>query len=52
MLTSDQSLVDLSYMVRWNIRNLKQYAYQLKDPQATVREVAEAAMRASVAEVR
>jgi membrane protease subunit HflK len=51
MLTSDQSLVDLSYMVRWNIRNLKQYAYQLKDPQATVREVAEAAMRSSVAEV-
>jgi len=52
MLTGDQSLVDLSYIVRWNIRNLKQYTYQLQDPKGTVIEVAEAAMRASVAEVK
>jgi len=51
MLTSDQNLVDLSYLVRWNIRNLKNYTFQMKDPEGTVREVAEAAMRASVAEV-
>ena len=51
MLTSDQNLVDLSYLVRWNIKNLKLYTYQLADPAETVREVAEAAMRASVAEV-
>ncbi len=51
MLTSDQSLVDFSYLVRWNIRDLKLYKFQLEDPQASVREVAEAAMRASVAEV-
>lgn len=52
MLTSDQSLVDLSYLVRWNIKNLKLYRFQLDDPEGTVREVAEAAMRASVAEVK
>ncbi len=51
MLTSDQNLVDLSYLVRWNIKNLKLYSFQLKDPDPTVREVAEAAMRASIAEV-
>jgi membrane protease subunit HflK len=51
MLTSDQSLVDLSYLVRWNIKNLKLYTFQLADPAQTVREVAEAAMRASVAEL-
>jgi membrane protease subunit HflK len=51
MLTSDQNLVDLSYLVRWNIKNLKLYAFQLEDPDDTVKEVAEAAMRASVAEV-
>lgn len=51
MLTSDQNLVDLSYLVRWTIRDLKLYTFQLADPEATVREVAEAAMRASVAEV-
>lgn len=51
MLTSDQNLVDLSYLVRWNIKNLKLYTFQLDDPEQTVREVAEAAMRASIAEV-
>ena len=51
MLTSDQNLVDLSYLVRWNIKNLKLYTLQLEDPADTVKEVAEAAMRASVAEV-
>jgi membrane protease subunit HflK len=51
MLTSDQNLVDLSYLVRWSIKDLKLYTYQLSDPEQTVREVAEAAMRASIAEV-
>jgi membrane protease subunit HflK len=50
MLTGDQNLVDLSYVVRWNIKDLKQFRFQLADPENTVREVAEAAMRASVAE--
>lgn len=51
MLTSDQNLVDLSYLVRWNIKDLKQYLYQIADPEKTVKEVAEAAMRQSIAEV-
>jgi len=51
MLTGDQNLVDLTYLVRWNIKDLKQYMFQLAEPQQTVREVAEAAMRQSIAEV-
>ncbi|QGN56448.1 protease modulator HflK [Novosphingobium sp. Gsoil 351] len=51
MLTGDQNLVDLSYLVRWNIKDLKLYTFQLAEPDETVKEVAEAAMRASVAEV-
>ena len=51
MLTSDQNLVDISYLVRWNIKDLKLYTFQLADPEGTVKEVAEAAMRASIAEV-
>lgn len=51
MLTSDQNLVDLSYLVRWNIDDLKLYTFQLADPNQTVREVAESAMRASIAEM-
>jgi len=51
MLTSDQNLVDLSYLVRWNIKDLKLYRFRLSDPEETVRQVAETAMRASIAEV-
>lgn len=51
MLTSDQNLVDLSYLVRWNIKDLKLYKFRLADPEEAVRQVAEAAMRASIAEV-
>jgi membrane protease subunit HflK len=50
MLTGDKNLVDLSYVVRWNIKDLKLYRFQLLNPEDTVKEVAEAAMRASVAE--
>lgn len=50
ILTGDQNLVDLSYLIRWNIKDVKQYEFQLAQPDETVQEVAEAAMRASVAE--
>ncbi|TCD06926.1 protease modulator HflK [Erythrobacteraceae bacterium CFH 75059] len=50
ILTGDQNLVDLSYLIRWNIKDLRQFRFQLAEPEETVREVAEAAMRASVAE--
>ncbi|MXP29903.1 protease modulator HflK [Porphyrobacter algicida] len=50
LLTGDQNLVDLSYVIRWNIKNLPRFAFQLDDPELTIREVAEAAMRAAVAE--
>lgn len=51
VLTSDQNLIDLSYQVRWNIKSLELYTFGSADPKSTVRDVAEAAMRLSVAEV-
>lgn len=50
ILTGDQNLVDLTYVVRWNIKDLRGFKYSLVEPEQTVKEVAEAAMRASVAE--
>jgi membrane protease subunit HflK len=50
ILTGDQNLVDLSYLIRWNIKDLVQYNFELAEPRETLREVAEAAMRAAVAE--
>ena len=51
ILTGDQNLVDLSYIVRWNIKDLVAYRFELAEPNETLREVAEAAMRAAVAEI-
>jgi len=50
ILTGDQNLVDVSYLIRWSIKDLEQFRFQLADPEETLREVGEAAMRASVAE--
>lgn len=50
ILTGDQNLVDLSYLIRWNIKDLRLYRFRLADPNDTVREAAETAMRQSVAE--
>ena len=50
ILTADQNLVDLSYLIRWNIKDLTLFRFQLADPEDTVNEVAEAAMRAAIAE--
>jgi membrane protease subunit HflK len=50
VLTGDQNLVNLSYIIRWNIKDLKLFKFQLAQPEQTISEVAEAAMRASVAE--
>jgi membrane protease subunit HflK len=52
ILTGDQNLVDLSYVVRWNISNLTLYKYQLSDPRNALLEIGEAAMRAAVARKR
>lgn len=49
ILTADQNLVDLSYLIRWNISDLALYKYQLSDPRNALLEIGEAAMRAAVA---
>ena len=49
VLTKDQSIIDMAYDVRWSIKNPELYLFQLDSPDATVKEVAESAMRAAVA---
>jgi membrane protease subunit HflK len=51
MLTGDQNLIDLAYQVRWNIRSPELYLFQLAQPDETIREVAESAMRAVISQV-
>lgn len=49
ILTRDQNLVDLSYVIRWNIADLTLYKYQLAEPRNALMEIGEATMRAAVA---
>jgi len=51
MLTGDQNIIDIAYSVRWNIRDPEAYLFKLAQPDETIREVAESAMRAVVARV-
>lgn len=48
MLTGDQNIINLAYAVRWKIRNPELYLFELADPEQTVREVGESAMRAEI----
>jgi membrane protease subunit HflK len=51
ILTGDQNVIDLAYSVRWNIKDPQRYLFQIRDPDDTIREVAESAMRAVVSRV-
>lgn len=48
ILTGDQNVIDLAYSVRWNISEARYFAFQIAEPEGTIREVAESAMRAVV----
>ena len=48
MLTGDQNIVDIAYSVRWNIRDPELYLFELAQPDETIRQVGESAMRAVV----
>ena len=49
MLTGDQNIVDLAYLVQWKVRSPSDFVFQVKSPRDTVRDTAETAMRAVVA---
>ncbi len=49
VLTGDQNIIDLEYSVGWNIRDPELFLFQSVDPEATIKSVAESAMRASIA---
>ncbi len=51
MLTSDGELIDVSFQVRWRISDLRQFTFNLPDGEAAIRRLADAEMRAGVAEM-
>jgi membrane protease subunit HflK len=45
ILTGDENIVDVDYQVVWNIADPARYLFNLAEPEATIRAVAEASMR-------
>jgi modulator of FtsH protease HflK len=50
LLTRDRDLLDLAYSVRWNISDPRRFAFELADPDQTIRQLGQSAMRAAVAD--
>jgi membrane protease subunit HflK len=52
MLTGDENIVDLSFTVQWHVSEAAQYLFNIRDPDAAVKAVAESAMREVVGHSR
>jgi membrane protease subunit HflK len=45
MLTGDENIVDVDFVVFWRIKDAQAYLFNIQNPEVTVKEVAESAMR-------
>ena len=45
MLTGDENIVDINVVVYWRIQDVQKYLFNIKNPEMTVKDVAESAMR-------
>jgi membrane protease subunit HflK len=45
MLTGDENIVDINFIVLWVIRDAKAYLFNIRNPDGTVKSAAESAMR-------
>lgn len=45
MLTGDENIIDINFIVQWKITNLKDYVFNIYNTRETVRSVSESAMR-------
>jgi membrane protease subunit HflK len=45
MLTEDQNVIDIDFVVQWRIKNAADYLFNIRDPEGTVKLAAESAIR-------
>ena len=45
ILSGDQNIVDIQFVVQWRISNAGEYLFNMRDPEATVKIAAESALR-------
>jgi len=45
MLTGDQNIIDIDFVVQWRIKNAADFLFHIRDPETTVKIAAESSMR-------
>jgi modulator of FtsH protease HflK len=50
ILTGDENIVDINFVVLWQIKDAGQYLFNVRDPEQTVKAVAESVMREIIGE--
>ena len=48
MLTSDRNIVDVDLVIQWNIKSAEDFVFNIKDQEATIKKVAESAIREQI----
>lgn len=51
MLTGDENIVSLNFTVHWCIKNIHHYLFKILDPDGTVKQAAESAVREVLAQI-
>ena len=52
MLTSDFNIVDLDFVIQWNISSAEDFLFNIENPENTLRKVAQSAIREVVGQTR
>jgi len=52
MLTGDENIIDINFQVQWKIRTAPDYLFNVRNPDDTVKAVAESAMREVIGQTR
>ena len=45
MLTSDQNIIDIDFVIQWRIKNAAEFLFNIRDPELTIKLAAESSMR-------
>ncbi len=48
MLTGDENIIDVSFVVLWRIEDASKYLFNIQNPETTVKDLAESALRETV----
>ena len=51
MLTGDQNIIDIDFIVQWRIKNAQDFLFNIRDPAATVKLAAESSIREIVGQI-